>query len=85
MGHWRNQRGYQKTNDNENTTTQNLWVATKADIRGKFRRIQSTSRNRSHQIKWNTDEENNCKNTFDKGLVFRIYKELFTNEQQKDK
>jgi len=35
----------------KNTTTQNLWVAAKADIRAKFRTIQSTSRNRSHQIK----------------------------------
>ena len=42
---------YTQTNDNENTMIQNLWVAAKADLRGKFRTIQSTSRNRSHQIK----------------------------------
>ena len=42
--HWRNQRGNQKnleTNDNENTTTQNLWDAAKAVLRGKFIAIQS--------------------------------------------
>ena len=27
---------YLKTNDNEDTTSQNLWVATKAVLRGKF-------------------------------------------------
>ena len=32
---------YIETNDNENTTTQNLWVAAKAVLRGKFRAIQS--------------------------------------------
>ena len=30
-----------ETNDNENTTTQNLWDAAKAGLRGKFRVIQS--------------------------------------------
>ena len=29
------------TNDNENTTTQNLWDAAKAVLRGKFIAIQS--------------------------------------------
>ena len=28
-------------------------------------------------------EENNCKNTFDKGLVFRIYKELLKINNKK--
>ena len=32
---------YLETNDNENTTTQNLWNAAKAVIRGKFIAIQS--------------------------------------------
>ena len=32
---------YLETNDNENTTTQNLWEAAKAVLRGKFRAIQS--------------------------------------------
>ena len=32
---------YLETNDNENTTTQNLWDAAKAVLRGKFRAIQS--------------------------------------------
>ena len=31
---------YFETNDNENTTIQNIWVATKAILRGKFRVIQ---------------------------------------------
>ena len=30
-----------ETNDNESTTTQNLWEAAKADLRGKFTAIQS--------------------------------------------
>ena len=32
---------YQKTNDNKNTTTQNLWDIAKAVLRGKFIIIQS--------------------------------------------
>ena len=32
---------YLKTNDNENTTIQNLWDATKAVLRGKFIAIQA--------------------------------------------
>ena len=31
---------YLETNDNENTTTQNLWDAAKAVLRGKFMAIQ---------------------------------------------
>ena len=44
MDHWRNQRGNQKyleTNENENTTIQNLWDEAKAVLRGKFIAIQS--------------------------------------------
>ena len=36
---------YLETNDNENTTTQNLWDATKAVLRGKFIAIQSNLKN----------------------------------------
>ena len=32
---------YLETNDNENTTTQNLWDAAKAVLRGKFITIKS--------------------------------------------
>ena len=32
---------YLETNDNENTMTQNLWDAAKADLRGRFIEIQS--------------------------------------------
>ena len=32
---------YLETNDNENTTLQNLWDATKADLRGKLITIQA--------------------------------------------
>ena len=32
---------YREKNDNENTTTQNLWDAAKAVLRGKFIAIQS--------------------------------------------
>ena len=44
--HWVNKeikkeiKKYLKTNDNENTTTQNPWDATKAVLRGKFIAIQ---------------------------------------------
>ena len=34
-------RKFLETNDNENTTTQNLWDAAKAVLRGKFIAIQS--------------------------------------------
>ena len=34
-------RKYLETNDNENTTIQNLWVAAKAVLRGKFIAIQA--------------------------------------------
>ena len=35
-----------ETNDNENTTTQNLWDAAKAVLRGKFIAIQSYRKKR---------------------------------------
>ena len=43
MANWRNQRGnkYVETNDNENTTIQNLRDAAKAVLRGNFIAIQS--------------------------------------------
>ena len=45
MGQWGNQEGnlkkYLETNDNEDTTTENLWNATKAVLRGKFIAIQA--------------------------------------------
>ena len=44
MDYWRNQKGNQKfkeTNDNENTTTQNLWDAAKVVLRKKVIAIQS--------------------------------------------
>ena len=37
-----------ETNDNENMTTQNLWDAAKAGLRGKFITIQSYSRNKKN-------------------------------------
>ena len=36
------------TNDNENTTTQNLWDAAKAVLRGKFIQYNPTSRNKKN-------------------------------------
>ena len=44
-----------ETNDNENTTTQNLWVAAKAVLRGKFIAIQSYIKK---QEKHRTDNPN---------------------------
>ena len=37
----RETKKFLETNDNENTTTQNLWDAAKAVLRGKFIAIQS--------------------------------------------
>ena len=37
-----------ETNDNENITTQNLWDATKAVLRGKFIEYNPTSRNKKN-------------------------------------
>ena len=39
---------YLETNDNENTTTQSVWDAVKAVLRGKYITIQSTLRNKKH-------------------------------------
>ena len=47
--YWRNQKGNKKipkTNENENTTTQNLWDAAKAVLRGK--QYNPTSRNKKN-------------------------------------
>ena len=44
MGQWGNQernKNYLETNDNEDTTSQNLWEAVKAVLRGKFIAIQA--------------------------------------------
>ena len=44
-----------ETNDNENTTTQNLWDAAKAVLRGKFIAIQSyLKKQEKHQIDYQT-------------------------------
>ena len=37
-----------ETNDNENTTTQNIWDAVKAVPRGKFIAVQSYPRNKKN-------------------------------------
>ena len=39
-----------ETNDNENTTTQNLWDTAKAVLRGKFITTQSYPRNKKNII-----------------------------------
>ena len=39
---------YLETNNNENTTIQNLWDAAKEVLRGKFVAIQSTLRNKKN-------------------------------------
>ena len=39
---------YLETNDNENTTTQNLWDAAKAILRGKFKLYKPTPRNKKN-------------------------------------
>ena len=53
MGYWRNQKGNKKISRNKwqwKTTTQNLWDASKAGLRGKFIAIQSYIRKqKKHQ------------------------------------
>ena len=61
---------YIETNDNENMTTQNLWDATKAVLRGKFIAIQS------HLKKQETSQINN--------LALHL-KQLEKEEQRKPK
>ena len=39
---------YLEINDNENTTTQNLWDAAKAVLGGKFRAMQSYLKKKKH-------------------------------------
>ena len=41
-------KNFLETNDNENITTQNLWDAVKAVLRGKFIAIQSYQIGRAH-------------------------------------
>ena len=43
-------KNFQKKNDNENTTTQNLWDAAKAVLRGKFIAIQSYLKKQEKQL-----------------------------------
>ena len=44
-------KNFLETNDNENMTTQNLWDAAKAVLRGKFIAIQSyLNKQEKHQI-----------------------------------
>ena len=43
---------YLETNDNENKTTQTLWDAAKAVLRGKFRAIQSYLKKQETAISW---------------------------------
>ena len=44
----RENKVFLEANDNENKTTQNLWDAAKAVLRGEFTAIQSTSRNKKN-------------------------------------
>ena len=47
----REMKKFLETNDNENTTTRNLWDAAKAVLRGKFIAIQSyLKKQEKHQI-----------------------------------
>ena len=41
-------KNFLETNDNENKTTQNLWDAAKAVLRGKFIAIQSYLKKQKH-------------------------------------
>ena len=83
-------RGIKKfleTNDNENTTTQNLWDAAKAVLRGKFIAIQSyLKKHEKHQIdsltvhlKWLEKEQNPPKISRRKEII-KIWAEI--NEKE---
>ena len=51
----REMKKFLEINDNENTTTQNLWDAAKAVLRGKFIAIQSyLKKQEKHQIDYQT-------------------------------
>ena len=59
-GQWGNQKEilkYPETNNNENTTIQNLWDAAKAGLRGKFIVIQAflkkTEKSQINNLKYN--------------------------------
>ena len=43
---------YLETNDNEDTTTQNLWDAEKAVLRGKFIAIQAFLKKEKKNLNW---------------------------------
>ena len=45
---------YLETNDNEDTTSQNLYDATKAVLRGKFIAIQACLKKEEKNLKWTT-------------------------------
>ena len=59
---------YIETNDNENTTTQNLWDAAKAVLRGKFMAIQSHLKKQEKGFPGGTVVENLPANAGDTGL-----------------
>ena len=46
----REMKKFLEANDNENTTTQNIWDAIKAVLRGKFIATQSYLKKQKHQI-----------------------------------
>ena len=90
MGQQENQKIFKnlRTSDNENTTIQNLWDATKAVLRGKFIAIQSSSEKKkkiSNQ-QFNLPPKKNQKKKYRQNLkkeVIKIRKEINKIEIQK--
>ena len=78
-----------ETNDNENTTTQNLWDAAKAVLRGKFTAVQSyIKRQEKHWIdsltlhlKQLEKEQNNSKISKRKEII-KIRSEIIEKEMK---
>ena len=87
-----NWKKYLKTNDNENTTIQNLWDATKAVLRGKFIAIQfslikekSHIENWSYHLKQSEKEEQTKPKVSRRKDMIKIREEINKTEIQKKK
>ena len=80
-----------ETNDNENTTTQNLWDATKAVLRGKFLAIQAFLRkgeksqinNLTYHLKESEKDEQTKPKVSGRKEILKIREEINKTETKK--
>ena len=86
-------KNFLETNDNENTTTRNLWDAAKAVLRGKFIAIQSyLKKQEKHRIEnltlhlknWKKKKKNNNKISRRKEII-KIQAEINEKERNNSK